>query len=70
MVWFLLQLYVDWVLNKSIKRQFEAFSHGFHRVCGGPALVCVCFLGGADISCRPQLYDFYGFCILFLLGIM
>jgi ubiquitin-protein ligase E3 A len=33
------QLYVDWTLIKSIRRQFEAFAHGFHRVCGGPALV-------------------------------
>ena len=26
-------LYVDYLLNKSIERQFNAFSRGFHKVC-------------------------------------
>ncbi|KAI7901092.1 uncharacterized protein BX663DRAFT_544279 [Cokeromyces recurvatus] len=31
-------LYVDFLLNKSIKRQFGAFKRGFYLVCGGNAL--------------------------------
>ena len=29
------EAYVDYVLVKSVKDHFEAFKHGFHRVCGG-----------------------------------
>lgn len=42
------QLYVDFLLNKSIYKQFAAFYHGFHSVCASDALmvspqsVCVC----------------------------
>ncbi|KAJ9515135.1 hypothetical protein QJQ45_028940 [Haematococcus lacustris] len=32
------QLYCDWLLTKSIAKQFTAFAHGFHQVCGGLAL--------------------------------
>lgn len=38
------QLYVDWVLNKSIETQFTAFAEGFDQVCGGEALKL----------CRPE----------------
>lgn len=31
-------LYVDYVLNKSVENQFMGFNHGFHRVCGGRVL--------------------------------
>lgn len=31
-------LYVDYVLNKSIEKQFGAFRQGFYHVCGGNAL--------------------------------
>jgi len=31
-------LYVDFMLNKSVQKQFEAFSRGFHSVCGGNSL--------------------------------
>ncbi|KAJ3119077.1 hypothetical protein HK100_000475 [Physocladia obscura] len=31
-------LYVQHYLEESVKRQFNAFKRGFHRVCGGPAL--------------------------------
>lgn len=34
-----IHLYVDYVLNKSVKVQFDAFSEGFHNVCGGVVLV-------------------------------
>lgn len=33
------QLYVDFLLNKSIYRQFAAFYHGFHSVCASDALM-------------------------------
>ncbi|KAJ3188690.1 putative E3 ubiquitin-protein ligase [Gaertneriomyces sp. JEL0708] len=32
------RLYVDWVLNKSVDKQFTAFKAGFGYVCGGNAL--------------------------------
>ncbi|XP_060602267.1 probable E3 ubiquitin-protein ligase HECTD2 isoform X2 [Ruditapes philippinarum] len=32
-------LYVDWVLNKSVYNQFKAFYHGFHMVCASNALI-------------------------------
>ena len=32
-------LYVDYILNKSIYRQFAAFYHGFHSVCASNALI-------------------------------
>ncbi|XP_069702468.1 probable E3 ubiquitin-protein ligase HERC4 isoform X3 [Periplaneta americana] len=31
-------LYVDWVLNKSVELHFKSFSTGFHKVCGGRVL--------------------------------
>lgn len=32
-------LYIDYYLNKSVEKQFQAFATGFHRVCGGKVLV-------------------------------
>jgi E3 ubiquitin-protein ligase HERC4 len=29
---------VDLILNKSVQKHFEAFSAGFHKVCGGRVL--------------------------------
>ncbi|XP_024064369.1 probable E3 ubiquitin-protein ligase HECTD2 isoform X3 [Terrapene carolina triunguis] len=34
------QLYVDFILNKSIYKQFAAFYYGFHSVCDSYALMC------------------------------
>ena len=34
-------LYMDYIVNKSVEKYFIAFSSGFHRVCGGRVLVCV-----------------------------
>jgi E3 ubiquitin-protein ligase HERC4 len=31
-------LYVDFILNKSIAKHFDAFNRGFHKVCGGRVL--------------------------------
>lgn len=42
------QLYIDFLLNKSIYRQFAAFYHGFHSVCASNALMvsfCKVFFG-------------------------
>lgn len=33
------QLYVDFLLNKSIYKQFAAFYYGFHSVCASYALL-------------------------------
>ena len=30
--------YVNFVLNTSVARHFEAFNDGFHKVCGGRVL--------------------------------
>ena len=32
------RLYVSHLLETSVARQFDAFAHGFHSVCGGDAL--------------------------------
>jgi len=37
-------LYVDYILNYSVEKQFKAFYRGFHLVCGGDALKL----------CRPE----------------
>lgn len=31
-------LYIDFVLNKSVETQFNAFYAGFMKVCGGPVM--------------------------------
>ena len=33
------QLYVEFILNQSIYKQFQAFYHGFHSVCASNALI-------------------------------
>lgn len=33
-----IDLYVDYVLNKSVETQYKAFHNGFHSVCGGRVL--------------------------------
>ncbi|XP_060067134.1 probable E3 ubiquitin-protein ligase HERC4 isoform X1 [Ylistrum balloti] len=30
--------YIDFIFNKSVDQQFQAFSNGFHKVCGGKVL--------------------------------
>lgn len=30
--------YIDFIFNKSVEQQFQAFSTGFHKVCGGKVL--------------------------------
>ena len=37
-------IYVDYLLNKAIYRQFQAFYHGFHSVCASNALIVSCLL--------------------------
>lgn len=31
-------LYIEYLLDKSMEKQYKAFESGFHMVCGGPAL--------------------------------
>lgn len=33
-----MDLYIDFILNKSVETQFNAFHAGFMRVCGGPVM--------------------------------
>jgi E3 ubiquitin-protein ligase HERC4 len=35
--------YVDYIFNKSCESAFNAFSEGFHYVCGSKVLVSACF---------------------------
>ena len=46
-------LYVDWMLNKSIYSQFKAFYHGFHTVCASNALI-VSYLYSVDKMYEPR----------------
>jgi E3 ubiquitin-protein ligase HERC4 len=32
------QLYIDFIFNKSVKQQYKAFENGFQKVCGGRIL--------------------------------
>ncbi|XP_026869280.2 probable E3 ubiquitin-protein ligase HECTD2 [Electrophorus electricus] len=64
------QLYIDFLLNKSIYRQFASFYHGFHSVCASNALmllrpeeveILVCGSPNLDMSSlqRVALYEGY-----------
>ncbi|XP_061823604.1 probable E3 ubiquitin-protein ligase HECTD2 [Nerophis lumbriciformis] len=64
-------LYVDFLLNKSICKQFAAFYHGFHSVCASDALMLlrpeevemlVCGSPQLDMNAlqRAAIYDGYG----------
>lgn len=33
-----MDLYIDYIFNKSVELQYQAFSSGFHKVCGGRVL--------------------------------
>jgi hypothetical protein len=52
------QLYVEHVLEKSVARQFGAFSRGFLRVCGGPALQLFRSEELELLICGAQEFDF------------
>ena len=34
------ELYTEWLLTRSVQKQFEAFAHGFHQVLAGPSGTC------------------------------
>lgn len=64
------QLYIDFLLNKSIYRQFAAFYHGFHSVCSSDALmllrpeeveVLVCGSPNLDMSTLQRLAQYEGY---------
>lgn len=64
------KMYIDWLLNKSIYLQFQAFYHGFHSVCASNALIMLrpeevemLVLGSPDIDMselkKVTTYDGY-----------
>ncbi|XP_057703370.1 probable E3 ubiquitin-protein ligase HECTD2 [Corythoichthys intestinalis] len=64
------QLYVDFLLNKSIYKQFAAFYHGFHSVCASDALmllrpeeveVLVCGSPQLDMSALQKAAHYEGY---------
>jgi hypothetical protein len=52
---------VDYLLSRSIRRQFEAFAAGFKILCDGPAirLFNACEVGGATV-CGRSVDDLAG----------
>ncbi|TSK14623.1 putative E3 ubiquitin-protein ligase HECTD2 [Bagarius yarrelli] len=64
------QLYVDFLLNKFIYRQFAAFYHGFHSVCASNALmllrpeeveILVCGSPNLDMSSLQRVAQYEGY---------
>lgn len=64
------QLYVDFLLNKSIHKQFAAFYHGFHSVCASDALMLlrpeevemlVCGSPELDLSALQRAAQYEGY---------
>ncbi|XP_043912584.1 probable E3 ubiquitin-protein ligase HECTD2 [Protopterus annectens] len=64
------QLYVDFLLNKSIYKQFAAFYHGFHSVCASNALmllrpeeveILVCGSHDLDMHALQKATQYEGF---------
>jgi len=52
------ELYVEWMLSKSIERQFKPFYKGFHQVCGGEALKLFRPTELELLVCGSSTYDF------------
>ena len=50
-------LYVDYLLNRSVEPQFRAFYDGFHRVCGGRILELFHPQELMDMVCGNENYD-------------
>lgn len=63
------QLYIDFLLNKSIYRQFAAFYHGFHSVCASDALLVsldhlsVCCVSVCILCVRMCLQEWMYVCV-------
>jgi len=51
-------LYVEWVLDKSVQKQFGAFHTGFLKVCGGAALKLFCPEEVELLICGNPALDF------------
>lgn len=51
-------LYTDYVLNTSIRRQFEAFQKGFLTLCGGPVLRLLLPSELEELVCGEAHLDF------------
>mmetsp|Transcript_16157 Transcript_16157/g.15876 ORF Transcript_16157/g.15876 Transcript_16157/m.15876 type:complete len:761 (+) Transcript_16157:22-2304(+) len=52
------ELLIDFIFNKSIENQFEAFSRGFHKACGGDALTLFRPEELQKLICGSQKLDF------------
>uniref|UniRef100_A0A0P5J2E5 E3 ubiquitin-protein ligase HERC3 n=1 Tax=Daphnia magna TaxID=35525 RepID=A0A0P5J2E5_9CRUS len=52
-------LYVDFILNKSIAKHFDAFNQGFHKVCGGRVLRLFQSHELMDLVVGNENYDWY-----------
>ncbi|XP_046455571.1 probable E3 ubiquitin-protein ligase HERC4 isoform X2 [Daphnia pulex] len=52
-------LYVDFILNKSIAKHFDAFNRGFHKVCGGRVLRLFQSHELMDLVVGNENYDWY-----------
>jgi ubiquitin-protein ligase E3 A len=52
------ELYVDWWLNASVHRQFEAFTKGLLTLCGGPALQLFSATEIERLVCGSPCLDF------------
>ncbi|TRY69835.1 hypothetical protein DNTS_012933 [Danionella cerebrum] len=64
------QLYIEFLLNKSIYRQFAAFYHGFHSVCASNALmllrpeeveILVCGSPNLDMGSLQRVVQYEGY---------
>ncbi|KAK9819719.1 hypothetical protein WJX72_001643 [[Myrmecia] bisecta] len=51
-------LYVDYYLNKSVHKQFEAFARGFMMLCGGPAIHLFSATELERLVCGNPILDF------------
>ncbi|CAE7738172.1 Ube3a, partial [Symbiodinium microadriaticum] len=51
-------LYVDYLINKSVNTQFEAFKGGFKKVCGGAALDMFSAVDLELLICGNPVLDF------------
>merc|ERR1712098_196519 len=51
-------LYVEYLLNNSIAKQFDSFKHGFHLVCDGRALKLFRWMELELMVCGSPIFDF------------
>nr|XP_039250042.1 probable E3 ubiquitin-protein ligase HECTD2 [Styela clava] len=52
-----IQHYLNWLINKSVYRQFSAFYEGFHTVCDSSALSLLCAEEVETLACGNPVFD-------------